>query len=381
MKTTPWKGLLLMMMLGPGACVDLYDPPVSDDDVGYLVVDGVLNAAKGEATVFLTRTIPVKSNDEVPAESGASVWIEDEEGTLYPLTETQGRLYSGDVSNVSSGSKYRLVVHTRDNHEYVSEFTEVVESPGIDSISYSVLEEGVEFSVNTHDPAGSARHFRWKYMETYEYRSNFHSSYMFADKEVIVRPPDRSIYTCWKSEPSTGILVTSTNHLKESIVSRFPVTFISKGSLKLSVKYRLLVEQQALTQEGYDYWLGLQKSTEQLGGLFDPLPSEVTGNIRSTTHPDEEVLGFFSASTVTQKILYVKWRDLPPEEAKFYNNHDSYCELDTLFLADLPNVASFVLLATAVTEGPSLIGYTTSSNNCLDCRSFGGSTTKPEFWE
>jgi hypothetical protein len=38
------------------------------------------------------------------------------------------------------------------------------------------------------------------------------------------------------------------------------------------------------------------------------------------------------------------------------------------------------MLASAIYEGIALVGYTSSSTDCLDCREMGGTVDEPDFW-
>ena len=372
-----WIGIFLLMFYLLNACVEAYDPPLDETDLNHLVVNGFLNASEGTATVALTRTQPVKSTEKGPAVTGALVYIENDMGTTYHLTEEMPGQYSGPVSTGDMDTQYRLVIKTSNAREYVSDYVVIVETPAIDSISYSITSNGVEFEANTHDPTNRSRHYRWKYVETYEYHSPFASNHMFTATEIVERPPDLAIDICWKTNASTGIMVGSNQHLKESITSRATVAFVPKGSIKLTVKYSLLVQQQALTTDEYNYWLNLARSTEQLGGLFDPLPSEVTGNIRSTTHPDEKVLGYFGGGTIRELRRTVRREQLPNHVVRYTGNS---CIMDTILLEELPGVSRATLLIDEILD-PGLIGYTSSVGSCIDCRMLGGTTKMPAFWE
>ncbi|MEJ7664694.1 MAG: DUF4249 family protein [Hymenobacter sp.] len=56
-------------------------------------------------------------------------------------------------------------------------------------------------------------------------------------------------------------------------------------SSKLYYLYSILVRQYALTPEEFAYWDKLRKNTENLGTLFDPLPSQLSGNVHRLTMP------------------------------------------------------------------------------------------------
>lgn len=372
----------MLVILITGACVEPYDPPVNDSDVSFLVVDGFINASNGVASVTLTRTQPVASFEPTPVESGAQLFIEEKNGLKYRLSESGNGKYSGIVPDIDFETQYRLLITTNNDKQYTSGFISLQQTPVIDSISYRYTRDGLELSVSTHDLAGQSKYYRWKYIETYEYNSNFNSVYMFTSVGVVdYRPPLQSIYTCWKTTRSTNILVGSTERLEESVVSRFPLTIIPDGAKQLSRKYSILVQQQTLSLEGYNYWLNLQKSTERLGGLFDPLPSEVSGNLQSVTNPEQTVIGFFSGGTVDEKRIFIAPADLPDEMGP-YNYRNPLCVADTILVADLGNFLGSTLLVDGIypLRGP-IIGYTTSSKPCVDCRDWGGVTVKPDFWD
>ena len=363
-------------------CIEPYDPPLNNDDVSLLVIDGYVNVTDGTAKVSISRTLPVKSEEDVPGESGALVRVESEEGLIYPLVETAAGIYEGPVSAAATDSRYRLAVRTRNNRDYVSEYVMPLPTPLIDSITYAIVDGGVEFEVTTHDPTNTARNFRWTFLETYQYHAKYNSTFRFEGNEIVLRPPDEGIFRCWRTDPSTDILVGSTKQLASSVVSKYPLTFISQESMKLSVKYSLLVRQQTLSDEAYDYWLSLERSTEHLGGLFDPLPSEVVGNIRSATDPAEKVIGYFDAGTIQQQRVFLARSELPKEMADYYGGNPD-CTIDSVYLDDLPNLhrESKLLVDAIYVMGFGVIGYTVSTPACVDCRTQGGTTVRPTFWE
>jgi hypothetical protein len=370
---------LMLVILITGACIEPYTPPVSEANVNLLVVDGFVNASNGTATVKITRSLPVESAEVVPSESGSQVSIEDDHGATFPLSENERGVYRGPVSGVSFANQYRLLIRTFDHHEYASDFVSIKQTPPIDSVHYSIEPEGIQLAVTTHDVTGKSVYFRWKYKETYEYNASFNSTLIFVGSEIVGRPFNLSLFTCWKSIPSTAILVSSTERLKQSVVSNFPITLIPPASIKTSRTYSILVEQQTLTAEGYNYWLNVQKSTESLGGLFDPLPSEVKGNVHSTSIPGEMVIGFFGGSTIDSARIFIKPFQLPGNVRGYRDG--SNCELDTVDVSDVQEIYGVLLVDGVYAPGAGLIGYTQSRTSCVDCRSKGGNTTKPDFWK
>ena len=186
---------------------------------------------------------------------------------------------------------------------------------------------------------------------------------------------------CWRTEEVPDIKVTTTKHLQQSIVSHFPVIFIPGGSRKISLKYSPLVKQQALTEEAYNYWLSLERSTEHLGGLFDPLPSAVESNIHSVADPGEIVVGYFSAGNIQEKRMFLSSWQLPIEINRLWRK--PYCEPDTVLLEDLEHVhqPTTILVDAIYSLTGEIIGYATTTPVCADCRTYEGVTERPDFWE
>jgi hypothetical protein len=358
-------------------CVEPYDPPIVSRETNYLVVDAFLDAGNGVASVKLTRTIPVYADQLPPAEKSASVTVEDESGNAFTLTENADGLYTRNNLPVSIQSKYRLHIKTADNQDFRSEFIAVRSTPPLDSIYWLPERDGITIYADTHDDSGNSRFYKWDFVETYEYNSPFNSDIKFQGSEVVPRPLSESIYKCWKTEESSLILVGTTKKLSKDVISHFPITFHQVGSIKTSRKYTILVRQKVISEEAYNYWRELQLTTESLGGLFDPMPSQVTGNMRNESNPSEPVLGFFSGGSVQEKRIYISFADLP-DYLKVPPPHN--CLQDTIPTAELSRYPNTILLVLAI-GAPIPYAYTTAPDNCIDCRLKGGVTTPPDFWE
>lgn len=358
-------------------CVEPYAPPGIKVDQNLLVVDALLNGDNGEANVRLSRTIPLSEPTVQRPELAATVSIETLSGNTFFLTDinNNGHYYTTGIS-VLTGDQYKLKVITQDNKQYQSEYIELKETPPIDSISWKPAKEGIDIFVNTHDNKNEVHFYRWEFSESWAYNSAFQSLYEFNGDFVVDR--SNNIYNCFQNFNSSNILVKSTSNLSEGIVSEFPITFIPKKSERLFIRYSILIKQYSLTKDAYDFWELLKKNTESLGGLFDPLPSQLTGNIQSVTNTNEVVLGYFSASGVTEKRIFISLQDLP-DGYRFTNTYPQ-CKMDTVFISDLPSFNRSGSLLISGYYAPGLVGYFYSINDCADCRLQSGTTQKPIFW-
>ncbi len=82
-----------------------------------------------------------------------------------------------------------------------------------------------------------------------------------------------------------------------------------------------MVKQYALSLEAYSFYTNLKKNTEQLGSIFDALPSEIEGNIHSDNNPSEPVIGYITVGSTTSQRIFVDKRLLPDwATTPFYTN-------------------------------------------------------------
>jgi hypothetical protein len=364
--------LLLTVLQVIQSCIDPFSPPEISSPEQFLVVDGFLNMSGDTSKIELRRTQNTTENRLYGVETGAKISVETDMGETYQFTEAGNGLYNLKPGNMNQSVKYRLNITTRNGSKYASAFVPVNKTPPIDSITYvhDKFLNAVVFKVNTHDPTNGTKFYRWKFEDTYEYYSAFYSAVMVKGKEVVTRTDD--INHCWASGRSSNIILGSTVKLSKDEIKDLPINIVPVASNKLLVKYSMLVKQYGLSQEAFEYWTSLAKTTQGTGSLFDPQPSQVTGNIKNVANPKELVFGYFSAVVETKKRIFVTPR------LGYYD----YCELDTLPIrCGAPDEEcvfnTFKLLVSYYDEDNILA----TPPDCADCRLRGGVTRRPIFWE
>lgn len=369
--------------LGLFGCIAPYEPEIKKETFNILVVDGHINTTDDLVMVRLSRAVPLDAVSPPSEEINSTVMIEDEDGTAYTLGGIGSGYYFANNLGLDDTKKYRLHLFAGTDDEYVSDFIELLSSPPIDSVVWKQDNGGIAFYVNTHDPQAKSRYYEWTYNETWEYISSFFSTYKMVDGAAYPRPYDESIYRCWSSEQSTDILVGTTERLSEDVVRDFPVAFVPGESSKLNVRYSLEVTQRVLSKEEFDFKDLLEKTTESLGGLFDPMPSQVIGNIRSTDpNSNSPVLGYFSGGAVSKQRIFIQFNDLPNEIRSTYRPRIcTDMDVSSIPVSSLHAISNSVLLIDPIyVEGQGVVAYTTAPDRCIDCRWFGGTTNKPDYW-
>ncbi|HEX8060227.1 MAG TPA: DUF4249 family protein, partial [Cyclobacteriaceae bacterium] len=213
--------------------------------------------------------------------------------------------------------------------------------------------------------------------ETWEFRATYVSDWKKVGGTPVLRDPIKDqVYTCWRTQDSQDVLTISTRKLSEDVVSMYPINFIPRGSRKLSRTYSIIVEQRAISQEEFEYWELIKKTTENLGGLFDPLPSQVIGNITNDNDPSEQVLGYFTGGYVKEQRIFVKFGDIPGN-LQVVEAYDFVCETRAIPYSKPEQSGSDVLLSTI---GTPPTAWLVGTPNCSDCTTLSGVNVKPSFW-
>jgi hypothetical protein len=378
---------ILLVIIG---CTKPYAPPPIKAVTGYLVVEGVINTGNDSSRFTLSRTVSL-STTTPDFVTDAQVSVEGNDNTTYSLTGNGKGVYTSAPLNLDNTKQYRLHIITSNGDNYLSDYVGVKVTPPIDSIQYVIKNNGLQINLNTHDPANNTHYYRWDYTETWEFHSMYNSNYYSTGDTVIRRPYNKQIYYCYTSDNSTSVLIGSSAKLVQDVISTQPIAFAPATSEKVEIEYSILVNQYALTSDAYNFWTNLKKNTEQLGSIFDAQPSQINGNIHSTTSPGEPVIGYVSASTIQSKRILVNNNLLPPgwQPTPLFN-----CPLDSFFSAVLvngmyvnqenqffnPNKGGGAFIPVdAIVEMKEIVGHTGADPICVDC-TLRGTLTKPPYF-
>jgi hypothetical protein len=374
------KNILRFLLISAlaSSCVEPYYPSETLNAPDIIVIDGSINTTGQSARVTITHAYQLTDPGPGAPEPGASVSIEAFGGGVFPLSEKNAGVYQGSGLPFDVSEKYRLYVQTRNGKRYQSEYIQLLQSPPIDSVVWTPKEENIEIAVNTHDDTGKSKFYMWRFEETWKYTAPYHSSFTFEDGEVVPTAFKDQTYICYRSTPSLEILVGSTNQLTQDIVRNFVVAKIPAHSRKIAYRYSILVKQTVLSEEAYSYWHLLQRTTENLGGMFDPMPGQVLGNIKCITDTSEPVLGYFSGGADSEKRIFIAANEVP--FSLRYIPSESFCQIDSVLFDDMPTEGNNIHIIS--TYGiPLPLGYTLTTRDCTDCRTQGGQLEVPEFWE
>jgi hypothetical protein len=361
-----------------GACKQTYTPPAIQTNLNLLVVNGVLNGGPAQpTTIHLSRSQEIgDSTLGVPVpELLAKLVIQGDGGDTYNLNDQGSGTYISANLTLNTSHKYRLQITTANGAQYISDYVPVQQTPPIDSLTWQ-QQGDVTVYLDTHDPANQSHYYRWDYAETWEYHSPLQTILGVSNHLIYYTDSTNQTQVCWESANSTNIVLGTSVGLSADVISKVPVATVILGTSKLSARYSILVNQYVLTQPAYQYWQILQKNTQQTGTLFDPQPSQLTGNFHRVNNPAEPVIGYMSASSITQKRIFIahsqvgNWDTvaLACEQISIAQDPDNYA----MYNYPDPSFSPYYF----ITGGGIMLART----QCVNCLIRGGTNQKPAYW-
>jgi hypothetical protein len=372
--------LAILLAIALTTCRQAYSPPAISEPNRFLVVDGFINAGPNTVTTFnlnRTRNLGDSTVIGIP-ELNAQVSIVGTNGASYLLTDmNRTGTYSSAPLTIDISSQYSIAIITADGLKFSSDPTPCKATPPIDSLYWR--EPGdLSIYVGSHDPTGDTRYYRYDYNETWIHDAQLQTPWAVQNGMIIAVDSTNQKTRCWSTDTSTRILLATSTALSGDIIDGFAVNTIPNGDAKADIEYSILVRQYALTEGAYNYWALIQKTTQDVGTLFDVQPTQLVGNIHCTTNPTLPVIGYISAYTVQQQRIFIAESAL----TNWQHNQPGFgCDTTSIpvsfadpFVYNYPdtNFAPYYF----ITGGPLVL----ASRICLDCTLLGGNNYPPPFW-
>lgn len=377
------KHIYLFALLILAGCIKPYEPELKDDSVQKYVVQGMVSSVEGFQEVNVSITSPVDQPKYIGV-SGCQVQIIDDLNQVFTLQDYSDGKYKVwmDQDVLIPGKSYKVIVHTPDGETIESSYDLMTSGPEVSDIYYEIkeiptndpgiVELGIQIYIDLNAQDDDSRFYNWKLNETWEYHSTYPLEFYYDGEVQHVSPPDYSQMYCWTITDVDEIYTLSTQNLSDNSFVRFPLNFVENNTTRLGVLYSLLVYQTSLTQNAFTYWDQLRQNSEQDGGLYSSQPLAIKGNLRNITYPEKDVLGYFQASTLeTKRIFVYPVEDLPLT----FSNSCNPVLLRKGLVEIHPRDYPAYLMTINGNWSPILL-----NDECVDCEVRGGTTTKPNYW-
>lgn len=358
---------IILIAVAIVGCVKEYAVPGTKYN-DMVVIDGLLTD-QGEAVVKISHSYK-QTQIHGAMGTGAVVSICDAKGQILTLAEDtrEKGTYRADATplNVCVGNSYQLTVRYAGN-TYQSSSETMLSAPTIDKLGYVSAKDndGVWVIASTTGNDDGGRYFAWTFDETWKILTPIISS----------RPIHHSI--CYANQMSAGIYLSSTATARSNQLIDERVYLVDYQSPRLGVRYSSLVTIYSLSRDTYTYLEQVKKVNNENGGLFDPIPFSMLGNIASSD-ASVPVIGNFQASASAQKRLYIDRLDLAQNTMVDWGM--KLCEMQC---AGGKMIDSLVILGWSIidTVGPPCGTRMSNSLACFDCVTTGASDIAPSWWE
>lgn len=358
-----------------------------------LVVESTLTDEMKRQVVRLSRTIPLEDFAQNIADN-AEVRIEDSNGNVFTFSQdATTQTYLSDIEfQAELNTLYTLKIETADGRGYTSEAVEVPPKASIKQVYAEFIsengKEGIQVFVDTDNATDDAEYFRYEYEETYKVKlpanakfdweiiEGFNRSYQL---EISPREwTDKEF--CYPTVSSKGIIQASTSDLDGNKIVRFPLRFIDKGNPALKERYSILVKQYVQSLQARSFYQILEGLSSEGSILSQGQPGHVPGNIASDTEPEEKVLGYFEASSVSTQRIYFNYTDFELERPLYFVECEWLIsnEIDRDLFRRKLEFSNYQIYSFDEIAG-SPVYYITQSE-CSECTSFS-THIKPDFWE
>lgn len=377
------------------SCIYPYEAALEEQGLGNnIVVEG--DIVIGSKSNFALSTLIPMGGNGTAIQPDARLWVENDAGGRYEGTAVSPVEFEVDLSGAPADAAYRLCFTASNSgpdgeRDYCSSWSKSAGDCIIDKLEYSyyfdnpenqdVKPGGVDVVMSLHSGQNN-KHFRYRYVEDWEYTAQEHANYYFDPEPTEEHPGgnvvdfegDDNFYYCWKRSMSRGINLATTETMGVNVLEDYPLFRFTKNDDRLSVLYRLRLEVYAISEESYRYLEHVKQMSEYDGSLFAPMPSEVRGNIRCTTDDDEIVYGYVGVAYPATRELWIKSDDVKIYERAVIDRTE----------AEIVDESQWRFYYLNKIWRPynldPLAGMMWLPARCVDCRYGGGTKNRPDNW-
>jgi hypothetical protein len=280
-----------------------------------IVVSGEMSSLAGPYTVRLNYTSAYSPFDVTEFQGqvipGADVKILDETGASISLKETQKGVYQTPASFVGQvGKKYKVRILTINGKLIESTLDELKAPLPLSTFSYAFKNaekvENMRFDLRAslQDKKGSEDFYFIK-------RQDF---IQFLTTCPEPPPPPAPVPVCdckcWQAPQNTQPIIISDFLLDGTSIplALKPVDYQDLTDVVVQLNV------YTVSKEAYIFWKRQEEQRTLGGGLFDKVPAQIIGNLRSVNDPGQQVVGYFLVGGLHRQRLKIDRFNGIPEE-------------------------------------------------------------------
>lgn len=317
------------------SCTEVWDGNIKPAD-DLLVVKALITDQEGPQTVELYNTAGYGQRAQQSPQSGAIVYVQDEMGQQWMFNETTAGKYIIDNLIAQTGKAYVLHVELEDGSRYESApqilqtvlplDTIIAESASsfIDMYDHDLelvpeWVQGVELYTDIDMEAGFSRRIRFVNEVMFQYNVVLRNrlvclqylpgNYLVCNHIDPLDPPRMSCRTRLPLNDVVNLTMPGMDlpvgdvyqhNLGFAPLARRYYNLFFPGLLDRRV---LITSQYSLTDEAFNFYRQIREQLLAENAIFDPVPTQITGNMRSVSDPDRAVIGLFEVAGKTSQTF------------------------------------------------------------------------------
>jgi hypothetical protein len=299
------------------SCEKYYTPAIEKAD-GVIVVEAQITNDAAKNYVHLTTSRDFYSKDPVKPVAGAKVDLIESGGTVFSGIETGTGYFSIDALP-EVGKNYKLRI-TNGRDIYESEMVTMPPLPTINNFHTSDMLKTI-YKANLYNvPIAYAIGGREFYLDAPVTETL--SNYRFYVRTIlewiyfppqVAGPPPPPTYG-WQSfydNSRYNLAGTTKSSVTTAKIEEHPLLFLAydaKSYLQNDTLtpngWILIVDEYGTSKGSYNYHQKLNSQFAADGSLFDPIQTQIIGNITCKTNPSKIVFGYFDLNSYSQVRYY-----------------------------------------------------------------------------
>ena len=305
-KTITFVLSLMVGLLMLSGCVEEYEADISTEDSNLLVIEGTICSAKLNK-IILSHTIAINSTAKPKMEKNASVSVRGSDGSEYKMQNNKNGYYTYQMGELNPDVDYYLHIEC-DGEVYESEPQKPLRTEKIADVRgiQTTSESNIDVLVTPVDPfeTDKVNYYSWTYDETWLVYPDFKTSiYYDMELNAPVKKLNQFPDFGWKDATSSVAIVGTSTGYDNNHIQNLKMYEIDCSNERLYHRYSCLVHQRAISKAEYEYELARRQASEEMGGLFTPLPSALPTNIRCLTS-QKHVIGYVGCALNTSEYRF-----------------------------------------------------------------------------
>jgi hypothetical protein len=318
--------LLIVLVAGIviSGCQELYDGDTLQNVQRIPVFQGAITDDPGPYTVSIYWASAYNSSQPPTPISDAKVFILDNFKTNQPVKKVSGGIYKTDPNfRGIVGRIYRLRVFMSDGNVYESVPSMLYPKTSFDSI-YS--EPGFINSINT-DVDGNISTTRVDGLNVYaeviadKNNTNYYKFDCLYILQTTHSPlpkggPPPVIYCRSLAMESIYQVEPTIDEGNKQIIKKKPLVFLpyhwdltgtDSTTPIMNAGWIVSATLSSISPEAFKFYLSISEQLNAGAKMFDPIPSQIKGNMHCTTDSTRVALGLFEVTSQTTKNLAFSW--------------------------------------------------------------------------